>query len=70
MGFGVIARPRIYLRTLPAPDGARAYVLTLAPLAKWDGSEVKPARVLPCAGILARFTRYLSRLVAREGAKS
>lgn len=66
----MIARPRIYLRTLPAPDGARAYVLTLAPRAKWDGAEVKPARVLPCTGILARFTRYLSRFVAREGAKS
>ena len=66
----MIARPRVYLRTLPAPDGARAYVLTLAPRACWGESEVKPARVRPCAGILARFTRYLSRLVAREGAKS
>ena len=75
----MVTRPRVYLSRLPAPDGARAYALTLAPRVRWDGAEVKPARVRPCAGIggplaarqrsvLERFTRYLVRLVARKGA--
>ena len=59
------ARPRVYLRALPAPDGSRAYVLTLAPRARWDGPEANPAVPARPGGVLGSLTRYLVRLVAR-----
>lgn len=62
-----MVNPRVYLSRLPAPDGARAYALTLAPRVRWDGSEVKPTAPARSWGILGRFARLLVRLVARKG---
>ena len=58
------ARPRVYLRKLQAPDGARAATLVLAPGARFplrDGPEVKGSRPSRFCGILARLAGFLGR---------
>ena len=58
------ARPRVYLRKLQAPDGARAATLVLAPGARFPlrgESKVNGTRPARFWGILERLARFLGR---------